>query len=410
VRVLLWTYDTRGGIEPLIGLAVQLRALGAQVRVCAPPDEALAERIAGFGVPMVSCGDSLRDVANSTTPDLPKYVDELIGAQLKTVAAAAEGCDALVATGFMPIAAAARSAAEKLGIDYVYATYTPTNLPSPHHPPEAPTGAQAPPRWLSNQMLWDIHGQNAHVIFGPMLNGHRASIGLPPVPNVRDHALTDQPWLAADPTLGPWPTPSDLNVVQTGAWLLRDDRPLPAELLAFLDAGPPPVYVGFGSMAMAGSKDIAGVAIEAIRAQGHRTVLAQGWADLAPIDDRDDCFAIGEVNLQALFGRVAAVVHHGGSGTTRTAALAGAPQVVIPQVADQPYWAGRVADLGIGTAHNGQTATTESLSAALKATLAPETRARASEVAGTIRTDGATVAATLLIERISNATGNVRNS
>src|SRR6202000_2497749 len=76
-----------------------------------------------------------------------------------------------------------------------------------------------------------------------------------------------------------------------------------------------------------------------------------------------------------------------------------------PQFATQPYWASRVADLGIGTAHNGQTATTESLSAALKATLAPATRARASEVAGTIRTDGATVAASLLIERLSNATG-----
>jgi vancomycin aglycone glucosyltransferase len=78
------------------------------------------------------------------------------------------------------------------------------------------------------------------------------------------------------------------------------------------------------------------------------------------------------------------------------------PQLVIPQVADQPYWAGRVADLGIGTAaHNGPTATAESLSAALKKTLAPETRAQASAVANTIRTDGARVAATLLIDAIS---------
>jgi vancomycin aglycone glucosyltransferase len=98
---------------------------------------------------------------------------------------------------------------------------------------------------------------------------------------------------------------------------------------------------------------------------------------------------------------VAAVVHHGGAGTTTTAARAGAPQVVIPQVADQPYWAGRVADLGIGTAHTGWTVTTESLSAALEKTLAPETRARSSAVADTIRTDGARVAATLLIEAIS---------
>jgi vancomycin aglycone glucosyltransferase len=146
--------------------------------------------------------------------------------------------------------------------------------------------------------------------------------------------------------------------------------------------------------------DVARVAIEAIRAHGRRALVARGWADLALIDDWDDCFAVGEVNQQALFGRVAAVVHHGGAGTT-TAARAGTPQVVVPQMADQPYFPGRVAELGIGTAHDGPTPTTESLSAALKTTLTPETRARAAAVAGTIRTDGATVAATLLLDAFS---------
>jgi len=94
-------------------------------------------------------------------------------------------------------------------------------------------------------------------------------------------------------------------------------------------------------------------------------------------------------------------VHHGGAGTTTTAARAGAPQVVVPQIADQPYWAGRVAELGIGAAHDGPDPTTESLSAALRTALTPQTRARATAVAGTIRADGATVAATLLIDAIS---------
>jgi vancomycin aglycone glucosyltransferase len=166
------------------------------------------------------------------------------------------------------------------------------------------------------------------------------------------------------------------------------------------------VYVGFGSMPMLAQKetaqtDVARVAIEAIRAQGRRAVVLRGWADLALIDDRDDCFVVGEVNQQALFGRVAAVVHHGGAGTTTTAARAGAPQVVVPQAADQPYWAARVAELGIGAAHDGPTPTFESLSAALRTVLTPETRARATAVAGTIRTDGATVAATLLLDAIS---------
>lgn len=94
-------------------------------------------------------------------------------------------------------------------------------------------------------------------------------------------------------------------------------------------------------------------------------------------------------------------MHHGGAGTTTTAARAGAPQVVVPQIADQPYWAARVAELGIGSAHDGPTPTLDSLSAALTTTLTPKTRARASAVAGTIHTDGATVAAKLLLDAVS---------
>jgi vancomycin aglycone glucosyltransferase len=159
------------------------------------------------------------------------------------------------------------------------------------------------------------------------------------------------------------------------------------------------VYVGFGSMPMRASADAAQVAIEAIRAHGRRAIVGRGWADLGLIDDQDDCFVVGEANHQALFSRVAAVVHHGGAGTTTTATRAGAPQVVIPQGADQPYWAGRVAALGIGAAHDGPKPAFESLSTALKTALAPETAERATAVAATIRTDGAAVAAKLLLER-----------
>ena len=250
-----------------------------------------------------------------------------------------------------------------------------------------------------NRVLHDLDVQSYNALFGEALNTRRTAIGLPPVDNVRRHVFGDQPWLAADPTLAPWRAPADLDIVRTGAWIVPDERPLPAELDAFLDSGLPPVYVGFGSMRA--PMDIARAAIEAIRAQGRRALVSRGWADLAPIDDRDDCFTLGEVNQQALFRRVAAVVHHGGAGTTTTAARAGAPQVVVPQWADQPYWAGRVADLGIGVAHDDPAPTTESLSAALKTALTAETRARATAVADLIRTDGATVAATMLLEVVN---------
>jgi vancomycin aglycone glucosyltransferase len=140
------------------------------------------------------------------------------------------------------------------------------------------------------------------------------------------------------------------------------------------------------------------MAIDVVRAQGRRVLVSRGWAELALVDDSEDSFIVGEVNQQALFPRVAAVVHHGGAGTTATAARAGSPQVVVPQIVDQPYWASRVRDLGIGVAHDGPTPTAESLASALELALNPSMRARALAVAGMVRADGAMRAANLLLE------------
>jgi vancomycin aglycone glucosyltransferase len=173
---------------------------------------------------------------------------------------------------------------------------------------------------------------------------------------------------------------------------------LPPVIEAFLAAGPPPVFLGFGSMPMPALKATAAMAIAAARANGVRLLLSAGWAGLELEDAGDDWLAIGEVNQQALFPRLAAVVHHGGAGTTHTAARAGAPQVVVPQVADQPYYGSRVTALGVGTAHEGGVPTEASLSAALKVVLAPEVALRARALAGRIKTDGAAGAAGLLLQ------------
>ncbi|MFD6971474.1 glycosyltransferase [Streptomyces sp. NPDC059949] len=410
MRVLLSTYGSRGSVEPMAGLAVALRESGVQARVCAPPDEEFAKRLAEVGVETVAMGRPVRALVGSVTPGsavgLAQRAAELMTEQFDTVAAAAAGCDALVVTGPLPVAAGARSVAEKLGIRYVHASHQPVSLPSPYRRPPVRRGQPVPPETVDNRALWDEDARIAHTMFGEVLNTHRASAGLPPVDDIRDYAFSDRPWLATDPVLSPW-QPTDLGVVQTGAWAVADERPLPDGLAAFLDAGTAPVYVGFGSTPMGAPQEIARVTIEAIRAQGRRAVVFRGWADLDLIDDQGDCFVVGEVNHRALFRRVAAVVHHGSAGTTTTAAGAGAPQMVVPQGAgDQPYWAGRVADLGIGVAHDGPTATAtsaptvESLSAALQAALDPGTRARATDVAGTIRTDGATVAAKLLLDAV----------
>ncbi|KPI01713.1 glycosyl transferase family 28 [Actinobacteria bacterium OK074] len=391
----------------MAALAVRLRELGAEVRVCAPADEEFGKLLAGVGVELVPVGPSARALTKAppAPTSMPRRAAEVIASQFDVVLAAAEGCDVLVATGMMPAAAGARSVAEKLGIPSVSVTFQQLTLPSPERPPLAYRGRPFPPEVTDNRALWELDARSINALFGEALNTNRAAAGLPPVADVRAHVVGDRPWLATDPVLDPMGELPDLDVVQTGAWLLPDERPLPDGLLAFLDDGEPPVYVGFGSMPMRESADVARVAVEAVRAQGRRVLVGRGWADLDLIDDQGDCFAVGEVNQRALFGRVAAVVHHGGAGTTTTAARAGAPQVVVAQLADQPYWAGRVAGLGIGAAHDGPTPTFASLSAALGTALAPGTGARAKAVAGTVRDDGAAVAARLLFGAVGRAGG-----
>ncbi|MEH6419651.1 glycosyltransferase [Pseudomonas sp. CGJS7] len=417
MRVLLSTYGSRGDVEPLAGLAVGLQALGVQVRVCAPPDVEFAELLARAGVPLAPAFSSVREwvgemikrKAEATPRGAAQLISTtaamIVGRQFEAIDAAAEGCDAVVATGLFPSTAAARLVAERRGLDYVYAAYCPYFVPSSHHRPHEYPDHPLPADIADNAVLWDRDIDTMNAMFGAGVNAQCAAIGLGPVKNVRDYVFTERPWLAADPVLSPW-RPTELrDVWQSGAWVLHDERPLPADLRAFLDAGAPPVYVGFGSMPMQALRETARAAIEAVRAQGRRVLVSRGWAELGLLDDREDCFAIGEINQQALFGRVAAVVHHGGAGTTHTATRAGVPQVVVPQIADQPYWAGRVAALGIGAAHEGPQPSFESLSAALADALRAQTCIRASEVASTVRGDGAAVAATRLAEAMSRRCG-----
>ena len=132
--------------------------------------------------------------------------------------------------------------------------------------------------------------------------------------------------------------------------------------------------------------------LQSARALGRRAIVSRGWFDESLIDDESDALAIGEVNVHALFLRVAAVVHHGGAGTTTAAALAAAPQVVVPHQYDQHYWARQVQRLGIGTAHMPETATIETLTRALERTLTTDVAAGARSVASAVRRDGVQIA------------------
>jgi vancomycin aglycone glucosyltransferase len=404
MRVLLSTYGSRGDVEPLAGAALALQALGASAVVCAPGDQEFVDLLARAGVAFAPACMPIRqwiDEARRARLDLPALAAKLIPLQYDAIRAAAADCDAIVATGLFPSTAAAQCVAEKLGLAYVQVAFCPLSLPSHHHRPFPRPGYPLPEEVTDNRALWALNAQHMQELFGPAANAQRAAVGLGTIDNIRDHVFTDHPLLASDPVLWPWQATDLCEPVLTGAWIMRDERALPPGLTAFLEAGPPPVYAGFGSIAMQHAQELARTAIQAIRTQGRRVVLARGWAEMELIDQGDDCFLVGEVNQQALFGRCAAVLHHGGAGTTTTAARAGAPQVIAPQIVDQPYWAAHAARLGIGVALDAAP-TVASMSDALKTALSADMRACAQALSSAIRTDGAAVAAKLIVQRAND--------
>lgn len=126
---------------------------------------------------------------------------------------------------------------------------------------------------------------------------------------------------------------------------------------------------------------------------GRRIIVSRGWADLDLIDDAADCIAVGDVSHDVLFPLVAAVIHHGGAGTTAAAARAGVPQVITPMFGDQFYWASRIVALGVGATTPHTTMTEESLTGALREVFDSAVVDWARRLAGQVSWDGAEIAA-----------------
>jgi UDP:flavonoid glycosyltransferase YjiC (YdhE family) len=146
------------------------------------------------------------------------------------------------------------------------------------------------------------------------------------------------------------PSDWDENTHVTGYWFLdAPDDWIPSSKLAnFLDAGSPPVYIGFGSMSHRNPVETADLVLEALRRSHQRAILLSGWGSLQGSDLPDTVFMIDSVPHAWLFPRMAAVVHHGGAGTTAAGLRAGVPSVIVPFFGDQPFWGQRIADLGVG--------------------------------------------------------------
>jgi sterol 3beta-glucosyltransferase len=205
-------------------------------------------------------------------------------------------------------------------------------------------------------------------------------------------------------TIAPRPADWPANQSVTGYWFLdASESYQPDErLAAFLASGPPPVYVGFGSTLVGRHPEtIARMIIEALARNQQRGIVYSSWGDLGAFTWPDSILRIDDAPSDWLFPRMAAVVHHGGAGTTATALRAGVPAVIVPVYGDQQFWATRVYSLGACVAPIPRLQlSAERLGNAIAEVLRrPEIRARAAELGCALRREDGVGNAVTLIEQ-----------
>ncbi len=201
------------------------------------------------------------------------------------------------------------------------------------------------------------------------------------------------------------PRPPDWgpNVHYTGYW--RPEEPEwspPKALVDFLAGGSAPIFVGFGSMPVRNPQQVTQVVLEALQQTGQRTVLHAGWAGIGRTKLPDSVYLLDYAPYSWLFPQMAAVVHHGGSGTTGFGFWAGVPTILTPFLFDQFYWGRRIEALGIGPAPVPfKKLTVEKLANAIETAVSDShMRQRAAELGHIIRQEDGLGQAVKLVEQI----------
>jgi UDP:flavonoid glycosyltransferase YjiC (YdhE family) len=320
--------------------------------------------------------------------------------------AACEGMELIIAgLGGMFIGVAL---AEKLGIQFMQAHYVPFS-PTRAYPnalfPKVPSFLNGTLNRMSyrmaQQMMWQGFRSADTVARQQVLGLPRASFWGP----FGSDRVKQSPILYCySPEVLPPPEDWDERMHVTGYWFLDpvDEWTPPVDLLEFLQAGAPPIFIGFGSMSPRNPEAMMQVILQALARTPQRAIILSGWGGLHSSDLPDSVYLLDSIPFSWLFPRVAAVVHHGGAGTTSAGLRAGVPSIIVPFFADQPFWGQRVADLGVGPAPiPRKKLTAERLAQAIQTAVTDQAmRQRATDLGARIRSEDGIARAVAVVQEL----------
>jgi sterol 3beta-glucosyltransferase len=425
MKLSILTLGSRGDVQPYVALGRGLQAAGHKVVLVTA--EQYGDFVTGHGLDFAPVDRRFLELTDTTAGQaafegrnkmgLFKMVLPAMRQIIDDCWAAAQGSDAIIYHLKM---LGGYHIAEKLGIPAIKA------MPIPVYPTASftnPVAGRELPKVL-NKLSYAVNDLGKAPFMG-IVNDWRQSVGLRPRGRLAaEKRLPDgevipvlqaySPLVVANPP--DWP----VHVTAAGYWFLEGDptwQP-PAELVDFLDAGPPPVYIGFGSMLFSDPERKFQILIDALQRAGQRGIIASGWG-LRSAPKFESFYMLDQAPHDWLFPRMAAVVHHGGAGTTAAGLRAGKPSVIVPFFGDQSFWGRRVHSLGAGPAPVLQKKlTVEALAAAIEeAVTGTHMRARAAEIGAAIEAEDGVGEAVRFIEsrlapgsiRVSPAIGGDRN-
>jgi len=365
LRIVIPTTGSRGDVQPYLALGQGLRAAGYDVRLATHADfEALvrdhgldffAIEANGRALQASEVGDRMLRAGSNPFAFMREFVRLRVPLLRELMSHCREACVGADAVLLSPTALLiGQSVAEALRLPTVWTSLQPTS-PSRF---QANFLFPAAPAWLPDGGLYNLA---THLVAGetvwqlvrtPFNEARREVLGLPALPlwgPAGGFFNSTLKLYGYSPRVVPRPPDWGPQHQVTGYWFLDEAGVMPPPgLEAFLEAGPAPVYVGFGSMHNRNVEEITELVLRALERTGQRGVLHTGWGGLEPTARSDQVFWVGSVSHHWLFPRLAAVVHHGGAGTTGAALRAGVPAVVVPFMSDQPFWGRRVFELGVG--------------------------------------------------------------
>ena len=356
MRIAIAAMDSRGGVQPYVGLALGLRAAGHEVRVIAPAN--FAGMLAAAGIDHAPLSGDVEAEARRIGSDAhgspltgmrvaAREMERWTAIHAREAYEACAGQDLVL--GGIGGMAVALSAAEKAGVPFMEAHLHPIGVTTDRY-----QGALfgSTPRVLGGLGRRLSHRATELGVWMPfrsaMQKARHDVLGLDGSP--RAH-LANPVLYGFSRHLVPLPEAGPRARHVTGFWFLPDDpaRTLPADLEAFIaSAAAPVVSIGFGSMAGQDGEAVTDLVLGAVRDAGVRAVLLSGWGGLAAGIAAPDVYVADALPHDRLFPRMAAVVHHGGAGTTGAGVRAGVPSLVVPFGVDQPFWGSRIAALGVG--------------------------------------------------------------